>query len=89
MKKRNVGNAAVLYLCSESAAFPGKTLGDIETALGVPRGTALHQRMTEKRQQGFPIKSHEVDGSWLYFIHRSDVARCLAMLAAKASRKAA
>lgn len=86
MNRRLVGDAIVRYLCSDAAAFPGKTLGDIETALRLSRGTATHQRITEKRRQGFAIQSHLINGAWLYFIFRGDAKKYLARLAGKSER---
>lgn len=77
---RNVGNAIVRYLLTEEAIFPGKTLGEIEVGAGLDRGTATHQRITEKRKQGYPIVTIEVDGQWRYHIVRAKVRLCERML---------
>lgn len=83
MKRRLIGNAIVRYLCSNEAAFPGKTLGDIERALRLAHGTATHQRLTEKREQGFEIRSHKDGDDWRYFIPRRYVAGYLARLSSQ------
>lgn len=89
MKRRNVGNAIVQYLCSIAAAFPGKTLGDIEAALRLHRGTATHQRMTEKREQGFDIRSHKIGEEWRYYILRAHATKYLALLAERKAMQSA
>lgn len=88
MKQRNVGNTIVRYLLKSCAAFPGRTLGEIEVAAGLARGTASHQRITEKRKQGFPIKCHKDGDRWRYFIHRADAPKCAAILAVLETRRA-
>lgn len=85
------GNAIVRYLMTTEGAYPGRTLGEIEVAIGAPRGTATHQRISEKRQQGFPIRSRydSDDGLWRYFVMRADVQKCKALLLLQASKRLA
>jgi hypothetical protein len=59
MNRTFVGNRALLYL-AQNCGFKNRiAYGDLMRALRLPEGTPLQQRISEKRAQGFDIRSHE------------------------------